>query len=108
MKRVVIGLLVTIFAIPLLIPGMAGAQASKAKEVIGACTTHESLVSEATIAIVRDMAQEMKNRSLVSRCDQLLEILGQLDKMQNQMNATQAQMNVMLQEHKKEILISVP
>jgi hypothetical protein len=108
MKRTVIGLLVTIFAILLLVPGLASAQGSKARQVIGACTTQESLVAEATIAIIRDIAQSMQKQDLVRRCDQLLDVVAELDRMQNQINATQAEMNIKVQEQKKEILISVP
>jgi len=107
MKKVQIALLIAIFGILVLVPSMAGADA-KAKEVIGACTTQESLAMEATVGIVKDMAVAMQNQGLVKRCDQLLDMLGELDKLQNQINATKMQMDVMLKEHKKEIIQGMP
>jgi hypothetical protein len=50
----------------------------------------------------------MQNQALVMRCDQLLNMMGELDKLQMQVNATQAQMDVMLQEHRREIIQGMP
>ncbi len=108
MKRVVIGLVAMSFVVLLLMPAMAGAAEGKAKEVIGACTTQESLAMEATVGIVKDMAAAMQNSGLVKRCDQLLDMLAEMDKLQNQINATKTQMDVMLKEHKREIIQGMP
>jgi hypothetical protein len=108
MKKVWIKLILAAFVVLLLLPAMAGAQGSKAKEVISACPTHQNLALEATVGIVRDMARAMQNQALVMRCDQLLNMMGELDKLQMQVNATQAQMDVMLQEHRREIIQGMP
>jgi hypothetical protein len=108
MKKVQIAILIGIFGILVLVPSMAGADGSKAKEVIGACTTQESLAMEATVGIVKDMAAAMQNQGLVRRCDQLLDMLAEMDKLQNQINATKTQMDVMLREHKREIIQGMP